>query len=109
MTPTNSVQVLCAGRSGVTSQSNPPCLPTFHIPNRPENSRDFCHFSRKEPPLAEPAATSPPRSRSSHACPTSRTASYSHRRRLALLTTVTDDIAIAAPAIMGLSSRPNTG
>jgi len=31
------------------------------------------------------------------------------RNRLALLTTVTDDIAIAAPAIIGLSSTPNSG
>ncbi len=32
-----------------------------------------------------------------------------HRNRLALLTTVTDDMAMAAPAIMGLSSSPMNG
>ncbi len=31
------------------------------------------------------------------------------RKRLALLTTVTDDIAIAAPAMTGLSSNPIKG
>ena len=31
------------------------------------------------------------------------------RKRLALLTTVTDDMAMAAPAIIGLSNRPSTG
>ncbi len=35
--------------------------------------------------------------------------SFIQRRRLALVTTVTDDIAIAAPANIGLSKMPKTG